>query len=220
MIALSVRQSSSPSPPNPVFQNSLHRQFMLIKYVVTRWSSGNRRRARVKERSSRLFLIWLGGRITSPRVRFGAGGQGVTLELAWGPSYSSLRNLHFSFAVFCIFSFNIIIVFFLFTFFFCGEIMFFMFFLIRFWYLSLAFFLFLLFYLFFLLLSTPGKILAESHNKAPITTFSTIFSHREILSNRLPNGSKYIRFRYGHRKRAPAQPLEDISSEWNPQPPC
>ena len=98
--------------------------------------------------------------------------------------------------------------------------MFFMFFLIRFWYLSLAFFPFLLFYLFFLLLSTPGKILAESHHKAPITTFSTIFSHREILSNRLPNGSKHIRFRYGHRKRAPAQPLEDISSEWNPQPPC
>ena len=29
-----------------------------------------------------------------------------------------------------------------------------------------------------------------------------------------------IRFRYGHRKRASAQPLEDISSEWNPQPPC
>ena len=105
-------------PPNPVFQNSLHRQFMLIKYVVTRWSSGNRRHARVKERSSRLFLTWLGGRITSPRVWFGAGGKGVTLELAWGPSYSSLRNLHFSFAVFCIFSFNIIIVFFLFTFFF------------------------------------------------------------------------------------------------------
>ena len=98
--------------------------------------------------------------------------------------------------------------------------MFFMFFLIRSWYLSLAFFPFLLFYLFFLLLSTPGKILAESHHKAPVTTFSTIFSHREILSNRLPNGSKHIRFRYGHRKRAPAQPLEDISSEWNPQPPC
>ena len=110
-------------PPNPVFQNSLHRQFMLM-----RWSSGNRRRARVKERSSRLFLIWLGGRITSPRVWFGAGGQGVTLELAWGPSYSSLRNLHFSFAVFSIFSFNIVIFFLSFYLFFCGEIMFFMFF--------------------------------------------------------------------------------------------
>ena len=80
------------------------------------------------------------------------------------------------------------------------------------------FFPFLLFYLFFLLLSTLGKILAESHHKAPLTTFSIIFSHREILLNRLPNGSKHIRFRYGHRKRAPAQPLEDISSEWNPLP--
>ena len=108
-------------PPNPVFQNSLHRQFMLIKYVVTRWTSGNRRRARVKERSSRLFLIWLGGRITSPRVWFGAGGQGVTLELAWGPSYSSLRNLHFSFAVFSIFSFNIVIFFLSFYLFFFAE---------------------------------------------------------------------------------------------------
>ena len=98
-------------PPNPVFQNSLHRQFMLIKYVVTRWSSGNRRRAQVKERSSRLFLIWLGGWITSPRVWFGVGGQGVTLELAWGPSYSSLRNLNFAFAVFSIFSINTLYIF-------------------------------------------------------------------------------------------------------------
>ena len=35
------------------------------------------------------FLIWLWGRITSPRVWLGAGGQGVTLKLAWGPSNSS-----------------------------------------------------------------------------------------------------------------------------------
>ena len=89
-------------PPNPVFQNSLHRNFMLIKYVVSWGSSSNRRRAR---------SIWLGGWITSPRVWFGVGGQGVTLELAWGPSYSSLRNLHFAFAVFSIFSINIIIFF-------------------------------------------------------------------------------------------------------------
>ena len=134
-----------------------------------------------------LNLAW-GPNNFSPSL-IGAGGQGVTLELAWGPSYSSLRNLHFSFAVFSIFSFNIIIFFLSFYLFFCGEIMFFMFFLIWSWYLSLAFFPFLLFYLFFLLLSTPGKILAESHHKAPITTFSTIFSHREILLNRLPNGS-------------------------------
>ena len=78
-------------PTNPVFQNFLHRQFMLIKYVVLIWSSGNRKRARVQERSSRSRL---GGRITSPRVWFGAGGQGVTLELAWGPR-NCLRNLHF-----------------------------------------------------------------------------------------------------------------------------
>ena len=64
---------------------------------------------RVQERSSRsrvritlqeLFSIWLGGRITSPRVWFRAGRQGVTLKLAWGPRNSSLRNLHFVFAVF------------------------------------------------------------------------------------------------------------------------
>ena len=69
---------------------------------------------RVHERSSRsrvritlqeLFSIWLGGRITSPRVWFGAGGQGVTLKLAWGPSNSSPRNLHFAFAVFSLFFF-------------------------------------------------------------------------------------------------------------------
>ena len=35
------------------------------------------------------FLIWLWGRISSPRVWLGAGGQGVTLKLAWGPSNSS-----------------------------------------------------------------------------------------------------------------------------------
>ena len=105
--------------------------------------------------------------------------------------------------------------------FFCWELMFFMFFFYTVLLLVTCFFFpILLFYLFFLLLSIPDKILAESHHEAPVTTFSTIFSHREILLNRLPNGSKHIRFRYGHRKRAPAQPLEDISSEWNPQPPC
>ena len=84
------------------------------------------------------FLVWkswafyyrLGGWITSPRVWFGVGGQGVTLELAWGPSYSSLRNLHFAFAVFSIFSINIIIFFsyFLPYPFFCWEIVFYVFF--------------------------------------------------------------------------------------------
>ena len=118
-------------PPNPVFQNSLHRNFMLIKYVVSWGSSSNRRRAR---------SIWLGGWITSPRVWFGVGGQGVTLELAWGPSYSSLRNLNFAFAVFSIFSISS---FFSLTFYLILSFalkLFFMFFLIRSWYFSLAFF--------------------------------------------------------------------------------
>ena len=94
-------------PPNPVFQNSLHRQF--IHLVVSRWSSGNRERA------------------TSAREVIEVAGSnhaiGVILNLAWGPnnfspsmiwnwrtrsnsqtglgpSDSSPRNLHFSFAVF------------------------------------------------------------------------------------------------------------------------
>ena len=41
-------------PHQPGITNFLQLQFMLIKYVVSRWSSGNRKRARVQERSSRL----------------------------------------------------------------------------------------------------------------------------------------------------------------------
>ena len=78
-------------PPNPVFQNSLHRQFILIKYVVSRWQSGNR------------------GRATSAREVIEVAGSnhaiGVTLKLAWWPSNSSPRNLHFTFAVFSLFFF-------------------------------------------------------------------------------------------------------------------
>ena len=121
---------------------------------------------------------------------------GVILNLAWGPNKFS-PSLIWSWRTCFLFFFYTVLVL-----------------------VTCFFFPFLLFYLFFLLLSTLGKILAESHHKAPLTTFSIIFSHREILLNRLPNGSKHIRFCYGHRKRAPAQPLEDISSEWNPQPPC
>ena len=59
-------------PPNPVFQNSLHRQFILIKHVVSRWSSGNR------------------GRATSAREVIEVAGSnhaiGVILNLAWGPN--------------------------------------------------------------------------------------------------------------------------------------
>ena len=72
MITLSVRQSSSPSPPSLVFQNSLDRQFIHNKYVVSRWSSGNRRRA------------------TSAREVIEVAGSnhaiGVILNLAWGPN--------------------------------------------------------------------------------------------------------------------------------------
>ena len=59
-------------PPHPVFQNSIHRQFILIKYVFSRWSSGNRRRA------------------TSAREVIEVAGSnhaiGVILNLAWGPN--------------------------------------------------------------------------------------------------------------------------------------
>ena len=56
--------------------------------------------------------------------------------------------------------------------------MFFMFLLIRFWYLSLAFFPFLLFYLFFLLLSTPGKIQWKVIIKRP-SALSRQYFHTE-----------------------------------------
>ena len=59
-------------PPHPVFQNSIHRQFILIKYAFSRWSSGNRRRA------------------TSAREVIEVAGSnhaiGVILYLAWGPN--------------------------------------------------------------------------------------------------------------------------------------
>ena len=67
-------------------------------------------------------------------------------------------------------------------FFFAKKLCFLCFFLYGFGTCRLVFFPFLLFYLFFLLLSTPGKILAESHHIVPITTFSTIFSHRYQIS--------------------------------------
>ena len=71
---------------------------MLIYHGVSRWSSGRRGAQRIRRRSSesgvritlqRLFSIWLGGRIISPRVGFEFCRQGITLELAWGPSNSS-----------------------------------------------------------------------------------------------------------------------------------
>ena len=72
---------------------------------------------------------------------------GVTLNLAWGPSNSSPRNLHLAFVVFFIFPF-IIIIFYLFyskLLFFVSEKLShwctcFVFSLIKFWYLSVGFF--------------------------------------------------------------------------------
>ena len=87
-------------PPNLVFQNSLHRQFIHIKYVVSRWSSGNRRRA------------------TSAREVIEVAGSnhaiGVILNLAWGPSNFSPRNFHFCFCCFSLLFLLIIIIFILF----------------------------------------------------------------------------------------------------------
>ena len=76
-IALSVRQSSSPSPPPGIscYFMVFHVKYfisMLIKYAFSRWSSGNRRRA------------------TSAREVIEVAGSnhaiGVILNLAWGPN--------------------------------------------------------------------------------------------------------------------------------------
>ena len=113
---------------------------------------------RVKERSLRprvritlqeLFLIWLGGRITSPRVWFGACGQGVTLKLAWGPSNSSPWNicLLFFFAVFSIISpTNFSFIFFLIWTFIGSRWHFLWYGFCRCWLLLLSFFFLLLFF--------------------------------------------------------------------------
>ena len=99
---------------------------MLIYHGVSRWSSGVRGAQRIQRRSSesgvritlqRLFSIWLGGRIISPRVGFEFCRQGITLEQAWGPSNSSPGHFFlFSLLVFPFFSF---ILFFLVSFFVC-----------------------------------------------------------------------------------------------------
>ena len=70
-IALSVTQSSSPSPPAWYFKTR-YTANSCYKYVVSRWSSGNRRRA------------------TSAREVIEVAGSnhaiGVILNLAWGPN--------------------------------------------------------------------------------------------------------------------------------------
>ena len=61
-----------PHPPNPVFKNSLHRQFIHVIYVVSRWSTGNRGRA-----TSASEVIEVAG--SNQAI-------GVILNLAWGPN--------------------------------------------------------------------------------------------------------------------------------------
>ena len=59
-------------PPNPVFKNYLHRQFIHIIYGTSRWSTGNCGRA-----------------TTASEVIEVAGSNhsvGVILNLAWGPN--------------------------------------------------------------------------------------------------------------------------------------
>ena len=111
-IALSFGQTSSPSPPTRYLKTLHTDSWYLLRMHIPDGRLVIVGAQRVHVRSSRsrvritlqeLFLIWLGGRITSPRVWFGAGGQGVTLKLAWGPSNSSPWNLRFVFVVFFIF---------------------------------------------------------------------------------------------------------------------
>ena len=59
-------------PPKPVFKNSLHRQFILVIYGVSRWSTGNRGRA-----TSASEVIEVAG--SNHAI-------GVILNLAWGPN--------------------------------------------------------------------------------------------------------------------------------------
>ena len=110
--ALSVRQTSSPYPParylKTLYTDNLcylmmHIQDGRLVIVGAQRVQVRSSRSRVRITLQELFLIWLGGRITSPRVWFGAGEQGVTLKLAWGPSISSPWNLRFVFVVFFIF---------------------------------------------------------------------------------------------------------------------
>ena len=115
---------------------------------------------------------------------------GVTLNLAWGPSNSSPRNLHLAFVVFFIFPF-IIIIFYLFFFkfiIFCfWEIislvhLFCLFFdtvlVLVGWFFSLSFF------SVFILLSTPRKILAEVIMTLNFTGNRQVSGQEAVLSIR------------------------------------
>ena len=71
-IALSFGQTSSRSPPSPVFENSPYRQLILINDAHSRWSTGNRGRA-----TSASEVIEVAG--SNHAI-------GVILNLAWGPN--------------------------------------------------------------------------------------------------------------------------------------
>ena len=62
----------------------IHFLYYAFSLCIFERSGGNRRHARVQERSS--------------EVTGSNHALGVIFNLAWGPSYSSLRNLHFTFA--------------------------------------------------------------------------------------------------------------------------
>ena len=102
-------------PPTRYFKTQYTDNLCLLN-IHLRWSRGNRRRATSAREVIEVAGSWLGGRITSPWVWFGAGGQGVTLELAWGPSYSSLRNFILFLLFFLLFP-PVIIIFICFSFF-------------------------------------------------------------------------------------------------------
>ena len=115
---------------------------------------------------------------------------GVTLNLAWGPSNSSPRNLHLAFVVFFIFPF-IIIIFYLFFF----QIYYFLFlrnYLIGALVLSFLWYSFgtcrlvfsLSFFSVFILLSTPRKILAEVIMTLNFTGNRQVSGQEAVLSIR------------------------------------
>ena len=110
--------------------------------AYSRWSTGNRGRA-----TSASEVVEVAGLNHAIGVWFGAGGQGVTLKLAWGPSNPSPWNLRFVFVVFLIFpSLSSFYVFF-FSFYFWAVVFLSHSDIFRswFWYVSVAFFLFFLF---------------------------------------------------------------------------
>ena len=129
--------------------------------AYSRWSTGNRGRA-----TSASEVVEVAGLNHAIGVWFGAGGQGVTLKLAWGPSNPSPWNLRFVFVVFLIFpSLSSFYVFF-FSFYFWAVVFLSHSDIFRswFWYVSVAFFLFFLFEISFSLFSNfhTWFILVES----------------------------------------------------------